>query len=122
MRHDEFVAEVRTLAELDDNQQAEKAIRATLETLRERLAGNEPSNLADQLPEGLADAVRGEGGRESFSLQEFYSRVAEKEGVDPTEAVRHARAVAAVLKAGVTTGEIDDIRNQLKPEYEELFG
>ena len=122
MRHDEFVAEVRTLAELDDNQQAEKAIRATLETLRERLAGNEPSNLADQLPEELADAARGEGGQESFSLQDFYSRVAEKEGVDPTEAVHHARAVAAVLKAGVTTGEIDDIRNQLKPEYEELFG
>ena len=122
MKHDEFVAEVRTLADLDDNQQAEKAIRTTLETLRERLAGNEPSNLADQLPEELADAVRGEGGRESFSLQEFYSRVAEKEGVDPTEAVRHARAVAAVLKAGVTTGEIDDIREQLKPEYEELFG
>lgn len=49
MRHDEFVAGVRTLAELNDNEQAEKAARATLETLRERLAGNEPSNLADQL-------------------------------------------------------------------------
>ncbi len=122
MKRDEFVAEVRTLAELDDNQQAEKAIRATLETLRERLAGNEPSNLADQLPEGLDDAVRGEGGRESFSLQEFYSRVAEKEGVEPTEAVHHARAVTAVLRTAVTTGEVDDIRDQLKPEYEELFG
>lgn len=122
MRHDEFVAKVRKLAELDDNQQADKAARATLETLRERLAGNEPDNLADQLPQELADAVRGEGGRENFTLEEFYSRVAEKEGVAPTEAVHHARAVAAVLKANVTTGEIDDIREQLKPEYEELFG
>ncbi len=122
MRHDEFVAEVRNLAELDDNQQAAKAARATLETLRERLAGNEPSDLAEQLPEELAGAVRGEGGRESFSLEEFYSRVAEKEDVGVTEAVRHARAVTAVLKANVTTGEIDDIREQLKPEYEELFG
>ena len=32
----------------------EEATRATLETLRERLAGNEPSNLAAQLPTGVA--------------------------------------------------------------------
>jgi uncharacterized protein (DUF2267 family) len=50
LKHDEFIARVRDLAEVQTDEEAERAIRATLETLRERLAGNEPNNLADQLP------------------------------------------------------------------------
>jgi uncharacterized protein (DUF2267 family) len=46
MNVDEFFAEVKNLADLGNDEEAEKATRATLETLRERLAGNEPSNLA----------------------------------------------------------------------------
>jgi uncharacterized protein (DUF2267 family) len=122
MKGDEFIAEVRNLAELDSNEEAEKAIRATLETLRERLAGNEPSNLAAQLPPEIAPYAEGDGGRESFFVDEFYERVAEKEGVGHDEAIRHARAVATVLQAAVTGGEIDDVRSQLGNEYEELFG
>jgi uncharacterized protein (DUF2267 family) len=122
VKHDEFVARVRELAELETNEEAERAIHVTFETLRERLAGNEPNNLADQLPEEIAAPLRGEGGRNNFSLAEFYRRVGEKEGVEEPEAIRHARAVAAVLQAAVTTGEMDDIRDQLKPEYVELFG
>jgi uncharacterized protein (DUF2267 family) len=122
MKGDEFIAEVRNLAELDSNEEAEKASRATLETLRERLAGNEPSNLAAQLPPEIAPYAEGDGGGESFSVDEFYERVAEKEGVGHDEAIRHARAVATVLQMAVTGGEIDDVRSQLGNEYEELFG
>ena len=122
MKHDEFVARVRELAELGSNEEAERAIRATFETLKERLAGNEPNNLADQLPEEITEPLRGEGSRDSFSLAEFYRRVSEREGIEETEAIRHARAVATVLQAAVTTGEMDHIRDQLKPEYAELFG
>ena len=122
MRYEEFIAEVRNLAELDDNGRAVEACRATLETLKERLAGNEPSNLAAQLPEELAGYVRGEGGQDNFSLEEFYNRVAEKEDIGVNEATVHARAVATVLQAAVTTGEVDSVRAQLKPEYEALFG
>ncbi len=38
MKGEQFIAEVRNLAELDTNEDAEKAIRVTLETLKERLA------------------------------------------------------------------------------------
>jgi uncharacterized protein (DUF2267 family) len=122
MKGDEFIAEVRNLAELANNEDAEKATRATLETLKERLAGNEPSNLAAQLPPEIAPYVEGEGGRESFPVDEFYDRVAQREGVDHDEAVKHARAVATVVQTAVTGGEIDDVRSQLGNEYEELFG
>jgi uncharacterized protein (DUF2267 family) len=122
MKGDQFIAEVRNLAELGNNEEAEGATHATLETLKERLAGNEPSNLAAQLPPEIAPYVEGEGGRESFSVGEFYERVAQKEGVGHDEAIRHARAVATVLQTAVTGGEIDDIRSQLGKDYEELFG
>jgi uncharacterized protein (DUF2267 family) len=122
LKHDEFIARVRDLAEVQTNEEAERAIRATLETLRERLAGNEPNNLADQLPSEIADPLRGEGGRDSFSLAEFYRRVADKEGVEEPAAIRHAQAVATVTEEAVTTGEMGHVRDQLNPEYTELFG
>jgi uncharacterized protein (DUF2267 family) len=122
LKRDEFVKRVQEIGELGSRKEAEHAIKATLETLKQRLAGYEPDNLAAQLPEDLADPLRGEGGREGFELAEFYRRVAEAEGVDEPQAIRHARAVALVLQKSVTTGEMDDVRHQLKDEYAELFG
>lgn len=122
MKRDQFLAEVRDLAELGSDEDAEKATRATLQTLRERLAGNEPSNLAAQLPPEIAPHVDGEGGRESFSVEEFYNRVAQKEGVGVEEATRHARAVATIVQTAVTGGELDDVRSQLGNKYRDLFG
>ena len=89
MNGERFVAEVKNLAEVDSNERARETVRATLETLRERLAGNEPSNLAAQLPPEVAPFVEGEGGREAFAVEEFYGRVARKEGVH--EGGRQAR-------------------------------
>ena len=122
MTGDEFLTEVRNLAELGDNEEAEKAARATLETLRERLAGNEPSNLAAQLPPEIASYVEVTGGQDRFGVDEFYSRVAQREGVSQDEAARHARAVATALQTAVTGGELDDVRSQLGNDYKVLFG
>jgi|SRR5215213_7878690 len=122
MKGEQFIAEVKNLAELDTNEDAQKAVRATLETLRERLAGNEPADLAAQLPPEIAPFVEGAGGREAFSVQGFYERVAHKEGTKSEEALKHARAVATVLQTAVTGGALEDVRSQLGNDYEELFG
>jgi len=122
MKGEQFIAEVRNLAELGTNEDAQKAIRATLETLRERLAGNEPADLAAQLPPEIATYVEGIGGREVFSVDEFYDRVAHKEGTESEEAVKNARAVATVLQTAVTGGELEDVRSQLSNDFKELFG
>lgn len=122
LKRDEFVKRVTEIGELESREEAERAIRATLETLKQRLAGNEPDNLAAQLPEGLAEPLAGEGGQEDFALAEFYRRVADKEGVEEPQAIRDSRAVVLVLQEAVTTSEMDHIRDQLKGEYAELFG
>ena len=55
-------------------------------------------------------------------MEEFYERVAQREGVGKDEAVRHARAVATVVQTAVSGGELDDVRSQLGDGYKELFG
>jgi uncharacterized protein (DUF2267 family) len=121
MKGDQFIAEVRNLAELNTNEDAQEATRVTLETLRERLAGNEPSDLAAQLPPEIAPYVEGDGGREAFAVDQFYERVEQKEGIESEEAVKHARAVATVLQTAVTGGALEDVRSQLGNDYKDLF-
>lgn len=55
MDHDEFIGQVQHRARLSSRGDAQTAVRATLETLAERLAGGEPSDLAAQLPDEYAD-------------------------------------------------------------------
>jgi uncharacterized protein (DUF2267 family) len=80
------------------------------------------SNLAAQLPPEVAGFAEGEGSGEPFSVEEFYERVAQREGVGTEEAIRHVRAVTTVLQAAVTGGEREDVRSQLGNDYGELFG
>lgn len=54
MKHEEFIGQVQNRARLASRGDAEVATRAVLETLAERLTGNEPFHVASQLPKGLA--------------------------------------------------------------------
>lgn len=123
MKHDRFIGLVQDRAQLDSRGAAEVATRATLETLAERLAGNEPSNLAAQLPQGIADGLEQmwAGMGESFDLDEFYQRVSRRENVELSDAAFHSKAVMDVLKEAVSEGEINDIRDQLLPDYAPLL-
>jgi uncharacterized protein (DUF2267 family) len=58
---------------------------------------------------------------ERFGLDEFYRRVAEREGVDRRTAARHARAVFVALGVAVAAGELRDMAAQLPTEYEPLL-
>jgi uncharacterized protein (DUF2267 family) len=101
---------------------AEQAITATLQTLSERLTGGEATDLAAQLPEELkAPLERSAEEAERFSLEEFYERVAEREGVDLETARNDASAVMSVLRLAVTPGQLDDLMAQLPSEFNVLF-
>lgn len=123
MQYSEIIQNVQTTAQIDSKEKAEKAIQATLETLKERIIGDEASNLAAQLPEEVGRHLRGREGQngQHFSLGEFYQRVGQLEGIDPTTAAIHVRGVFSVLNAAVSPGEFDDIKNDLSDDYEELF-
>jgi uncharacterized protein (DUF2267 family) len=123
MKYDEFIAQVRRRARLATPEEAEKATRATLQTLAERIEIDEVKDLASQLPQELAVYMQSPmtGMGESFSLDEFFRRVSEREGVDLADATFHARVVTALLSEVVTVGEIQDVQAQLPPDFAKLF-
>lgn len=123
MKHDEFIKHVQSVAQLNSREEAERATRATLETLKERLVGDEAKDLAAQLPQQLGQYLRGREGQngQHFTLEEFIQRVSEQEGVDATAAKSYIRAVFSVLQQAVTPGEFDDVRVNLSDDYAEVL-
>ena len=123
MKYDEFISQVQRRADLASREEAERATRATMETLGERLAGGEAKDLAAQLPPEIAQYLEQAytGIREKFSLDEFFWRVSQREGVDLTDSTYHARVVVALLSEAVTMGEIEDVRAQLPEDFARLF-
>lgn len=123
MKYDEFIKHVQSTAQLESRQAAEQATRATLETVAERIVGNEASQLAAQLPAELGQYLRGHEGENGhhFSIKEFYQRVSEKAGVEPVSAATQVRAVFTVLNEAVTPGEFADVKANFSPDYHELF-
>ncbi|MFO7918727.1 MAG: DUF2267 domain-containing protein [Anaerolineae bacterium] len=79
MQYDEFVGEVHNRARLASSDEAVRAIRATLETLAERVAGQEAEDLAAQLPQEVGKFLRGVEKAERFSVEDLFDRVAAKE-------------------------------------------
>jgi uncharacterized protein (DUF2267 family) len=121
MKYDEFMGQVQNGARLPTQGEAARAICATLETLGEMLNEDEAMHLAAQLPPGIGAYLRLARSMESFEVDEFFQRVAEREGVEVQDAAYHTRAVLAVLQDAVTPGQMDHVRAQLSEEFDALF-
>ncbi len=126
MEYDRFVGQVHNRAKLASNGEAVRAIRATFETLADRLEGGAADNLAAQLPRELGEYLRREALGdlyigERFDLNEFFQRVAQREQIDLPTAAFRARAVMQVLQEAVSPGEIVKVRAQLPEDYAPLF-
>lgn len=126
MQRDQLLDSVERLAELDSREAAEDAVVATLLTLGEHVSTGEAEDLAAGLPDDYAETVtdRSDEAPESFSVDEFVDRVAERErreGVDAEVATRHVRAVMAALADAGLQRELEDAREQLPNEFATLF-
>lgn len=126
MRYDEFVSRVRKLADLEDDQAAEKTTEAVLETLGERLYKGAREDLMAQvvtpLKELLDRAPRTDRRDiDYFPLEEFYERVAARTNRGVEDARSLSRAVISVLEEAVSKGEIEDVVEALGVDYRTLF-
>jgi uncharacterized protein (DUF2267 family) len=121
MQYKDFIAEIRRELNFNTESEAVSAVKAVFQTLAERLQGNETKHIAAQLPEELKGFLDYPGKGESFSLNEFYRRVSEKEGVPDNQAPEHTMKVFSVLGNAVTQGEMNHIKDQLPEEYFVLF-
>lgn len=124
MQYQDFIAQVRTRGNFDTPTHAEQATTTTLTVLGERLAGNEPHNLASQLPGELQPLLTFHTGPgERYDVDTFFRRIADQEGQNctPDDARNHAHAVLSTLADAVTQGELDDFRSQLPSGYDLLL-
>jgi uncharacterized protein (DUF2267 family) len=120
MQHDEFVGDVQHRAHLASRGAAEAAIRATLETLADRIPEATAHHLADQLPREIGNHLR-RGKPERLSLEEFYGRVAARETVDLATAAFHARVVLTIVAEAVSPGVMHKVRGEVPSHYDPLF-
>jgi uncharacterized protein (DUF2267 family) len=118
--HEAFIDVVRAAAALDRDG-AERATRATLHTLAERIDRGEARALATQLPPELAPWVATTTSAERFDVDELVRRVAQREGVDEPIAYGHIRAVFDALARAVGPDELADVAAQLPKDYAALL-
>jgi putative intracellular protease/amidase/uncharacterized protein (DUF2267 family) len=116
--HQAFARNVAELADVDGDA-AERAIEATLTTLGERISEGEGRDLARHLPDSLAALIVQRGDPRPLSVDEFFGRVADREGTDPETAERHAAAVVAALARRESRKELHDMLSQLPSELRE---
>jgi len=121
MNHDEFVGQVQHRAQLPSRGAAETIIRVTFETLAERLLPNAADHLSAQLPPELARHLALGAYFQHLSLDEFYKRIADREGCDLPKAVFHARCVMETVAEAISPGALRKLQMQLPVEYSDLF-
>lgn len=122
MKYHDFLGQVQHRAEMATTEEAVSATRATLQTLAERVTRGQASHVAAQLPEELAVYLSDAKPKpERFSLDEFFERVAAREGADMPQSTYHARVVVEVLGEALNPDEWEELRGQLPDEYNPLF-
>jgi len=124
--HDEFVNTVAERGDLETQQQAQYAARATLITFSERISHGASEDIAETLPTGIRDAVLVDESEdpESFSPDEFIKRVEDRERDYPELNLEHTRRhVEAVLTTlrDESTEPFEQAVSQLPNEYERLY-
>ena len=124
MQEHEFVSAVQQSTDLPDAESAQRAVRATLTVLGQRLSGGEAKDLRSQLPGGLKQCLPDDGPGEQFGVSSFYERVAaqEGEGVTTSQARQHARATAKALEVALSGGEWQNFTSQLSADFQDLLG
>jgi uncharacterized protein (DUF2267 family) len=131
MRHDQFLGLVQAAGAFPDRGTTERAVRATLETVAERVPDRLAEHMAAQLPQEVGEHLRrvvaahqaaepGDGG-EPFDLTAFAGRIAWRGGVSEEAALREASAVLEVLDAALSPELTDKFRSVLPQDIRELL-
>jgi uncharacterized protein (DUF2267 family) len=103
-------------------EEAADLTRAVLETVAMRVSAGEVRDLARQLPDPLADAIRPNvKSRERFDLTELIRRVSKRTGLNEAETTAGVRAVLRTLRETVAAKEFKDLMSQLPAEFRRLL-
>jgi uncharacterized protein (DUF2267 family) len=120
MDHDSYLSLVQN-ALGSGRETAERATRAVLSVLGERLGADEGLVFASHLPPELGPWLYTSGGARSFDAEEFVRRVAEREETDPNTAERHIVVVLGALGRALPDQEYQHLVGRLSKDYAPLL-
>jgi uncharacterized protein (DUF2267 family) len=117
-----LIESVRNLALFSSDDDAEKAVLATLAVFSQLLPGMAAQLLAERLPAAWSDAFRGHAERIDLDTPDaLYARVAASEGVFPGVGIEHVKTVCRVLGERLDAEMLAHLRHDLAPPLWELF-
>lgn len=121
MEYDEFLSVVCQAGDVE-RAVAERTTRATLEVLGERFSIDEARAFARLLPPELVGSLMTLDAARPFGADEFVHRVAEREGVDDRDALRHAGAVFFALRRAMGDDGFKRLKAALPQDFAPLVG
>lgn len=116
-----FVRRVVDLGGLSRNEQADRVIEATLDTLGERLLPEEIDLVAAHLPGRLADRLEPGHYGGAFDRAELFERIARRAGVSQSEAIEHTEVVCRVVAEALSPEARSRLASHLPPPLAALF-
>lgn len=120
MRREELLDTVAARGALESTAAAERAVEATLAGLAEVLVDLDATVIASRLPQPWSSLMANAAGRE-LGLDEFYARVAAREGVAPSVALEHAQVVCLALAEALDPDARAHLTLHLEPAWHGLF-
>ena len=121
MDYREFVRTVRSRGGFESDERAERVTASTFETIGEIIPTPDKRQLIKRLPAELQGLFERHPPVPPYSLDEFFSRVAAREGATFEDAERDVRVAVSVLRDATAGGEIEDIWARLPGEYRRLL-
>lgn len=119
----ELIEAIQRHGDIESDEEARTAARATLQALGKRLARGEAEDIAAHLDGDPADWVVPEGsdGPVSLPVDEFVAWVADEADVDQDRGWEYVEAVLGALSDTLPEPEFEGITAQFPPEYDRLL-
>lgn len=120
MEYDQIIEEIGRAAGGLSRDEAERAAHATLQTLADRLSRNESLHILRELPAELKPWMYTVTDAAAFGIDDFLTKVAEREDTDLESALRHARAVFFALGDVLSPAEVGQLAASLPQTFDPL--
>jgi len=117
MDYQEFIRTVRSRGGFASD---ERVTASTFETIGEIISCPDKRQLLKQLPAELQRLFERHPAVPPYALDEFFNRVAAREGTTFEDAERDVRVVVSVLRDAAAGREIEDVWARLPGEYRRL--
>lgn len=123
MEYEDFIREVAQLDFIQDEEEADSAVKATLGILAGRLNEEEARKLTEYLPIPLTyEKLRGDqAGETDISAEEYIAEIADQFSIDEDQAHQLVSTIFQVTKEAVGFDTLAELERSLPDDWAEFI-